>query len=65
MLIQQIATCVHKGHKNEADAVAARGRTRWQFMSASNSRRPTATSLMDVFGMSAAGLLAALSRGPA
>jgi len=62
MLIQHIATCVHKGRTNEADAVGARGRTRWQLMSASNSHRPTATSLRVAVGMSAAGLLAPLSR---
>jgi hypothetical protein len=62
MLIQLIATYVHKGRKNEADAVGALADTRWRF---TNSRRPTATSLKVVLGVSAAGLLAPLSRGPA
>jgi hypothetical protein len=65
MLIQHIATSVHIGRTFEPDAAGARGRKGWRFMSTSNYRRPTAKSLMAVFGVSAAGLLAPLSRGPA
>jgi hypothetical protein len=65
MPIQYIAVCVHSGCTYGADVVGARGRTRWRFMSASNSRRTTATSLIVALGMSAASILATLSRGPA
>ena len=62
MLIQYTATYVHKGLIIEADAVGARARTQRRFMSASNSRRPTATSLTVAFGVSAAVLPAPASR---
>jgi hypothetical protein len=65
MLIQHIATSVHIGRDCEPDAVGARGRKGWRFVSASNCRRPPATSLTAVFGVSTAGLLAPLYRGPA